>query len=351
MRASANLDLLRAVAVLLVLAQHLCRRAYVDHVGWMQSSSWGSFGVLLFFVHTCLVLMYSMERSNLAGWPLLKNFATRRIFRIYPLSICAVLLALSLHLDSDINGIRGLSYGPFPGVLTAVSNFLLMQNLTYSRSIVNVLWSLPFELQMYAFLPFLFLWMSGAKITWKLAGLWIVSVVAALAQPHIPGFGRLTILLFIPCFLPGVIAYSLPDRPRISSVLWLPFILLLTLIFTLRPVLSTGWYLCLVLGLMIPQFREIQTDWLRYASNRIATYSYGIYLSHQFCIWLALGVLASHSLVLKIPLLVVMLATVPVILYHLIEAPMIKLGTRCAMQSFNNSAVTVRERRTHTRDT
>jgi peptidoglycan/LPS O-acetylase OafA/YrhL len=90
---------------------------------------------------------------------------------------------------------------------------------------------------------------------------------------------------------------------------------------------------------------------LRYASNRIATYSYGIYLSHQFCIWLALGVLASHSLVLKIPLLVVMLATVPVILYHLIEAPMIKLGTRCAMQSFNNSAVTVRERRTHTRDT
>jgi peptidoglycan/LPS O-acetylase OafA/YrhL len=114
-RASANLDLLRAVAVLLVLAQHLCRRAYVDQVGWIQTSSLGSFGVLLFFVHTCLVLMYSMERSNLAGWALLKNFATRRIFRIYPLSIFAVLFAISFHLDSDINGIR-LSHGPFPGV-------------------------------------------------------------------------------------------------------------------------------------------------------------------------------------------------------------------------------------------
>jgi peptidoglycan/LPS O-acetylase OafA/YrhL len=321
-RASANLDLLRAVAVLLVLAQHLCRRAYVDHVGWMQTSSWGSFGVLLFFVHTCLVLMYSMERSHLAGWPLLKNFATRRIFRIYPLSICAVLLAISLHLDSDINGIRGLSYGQFPGVITAVSNFLLVQNLTYSRSIVNVLWSLPFELQMYVFLPFLFFSINRQKTTWKLVGLWILSVAAAFAQPRVPGFGRLSILLFIPCFLPGVIAYSLPHRPRISSTLWLPF--------TLRPVLSTGWYLCLVLGLMIPQFREIQSHWLRYVSNRIATYSYGIYLSHQFCIWLVLGVLASHSLVLKIPLLVVMLATVPVILYQVIEAPMIRLGSRWA---------------------
>jgi peptidoglycan/LPS O-acetylase OafA/YrhL len=112
-------------------------------------------------------------------------------------------------------------------------------------------------------------------------------------------------------------------------MLWLPFILLLTLIFTLRPVVSSGWLLCLVLGLMIPQFSEIQSHWLRYTSHRIATYSYGIYLSHQFCIWLALGVLASHSLVLKITVLVVMLVTAPVILYHLIEAPM-KLGSRWA---------------------
>jgi hypothetical protein len=183
---------------------------------------------------------------------------------------------------------------------------------------------------MYAFLPFLFLWTSGTKTTWKLVGLWIVSVAAAFAQPHIPGLGRLSILLFIPCFLPGVIAYSLQHRRRISSTLWLPFIFLLTLIFTLRPVLSTGWYLCLVLGLMIPQFREIQSHWLRYVSNRIATYSYGIYLSHQFCIWLAFGVLASHSLVLKIPFLVVTLVTAPVILYHVIEAPLIKSGNRWA---------------------
>jgi peptidoglycan/LPS O-acetylase OafA/YrhL len=332
---SANLDLLRAIAVGLVLAQHLARRMYVETFAGMPTSSWGVFGVLLFFVHTCLVLMYSMERSHLTGRPLVANFATRRIFRIYPLSILAVLTALALHLDSDINGIRGLSHGQFPGIVSAASNLLLVQNLTGAKSIVNVLWSLPFELQMYAFLPFLFLWIRrrsirGQRIAWPLLALWVGSVGMALAQPHIPHFGRLSILLFLPNFLPGVLAYAQPHRPRISSALWPVFILLLVVAYTMRPIPSTGWFLCLVLGSTIPNFREIQSPWLRWISNRIATYSYGIYLSHQFAIWAAFGVLASHSLALKVPVLVVMLVAVPVLLYHAIEKPMIGVGVRVA---------------------
>jgi peptidoglycan/LPS O-acetylase OafA/YrhL len=326
---SANLDLLRTVAVLLVLAQHLCRRMYIDQVAWMQTS-WGYFGVLLFFVHTCLVLMSSMERTELLGWPLVKNFAIRRVFRIYPLSVLTVVAALSLHLDSDINGIRGLSHGPFPGVLGAVSNLLLVQNLTHSESIVNVLWSLPLELQMYVFLPLLFLWIRRKNMTWPLLGLWATSVIVALAELHLAGASGLSILLFVPCFLPGVIAYSLPYRPRIGSVWWLAFILLLILLFTLRPVLSTGWILCLALGVMIPQFKEIRSYGVRWVSNRVATYSYGIYLSHQFCIWLALGVLAAWPLFLKIPLLILMLIALPVLLYHAVERPMIRVGSRLA---------------------
>lgn len=329
---SANLDLLRAIAVLLVLAQHLCKRNAVAKVLWMPTSSWGLFGVLLFFVHTCLVLMYSMERSGLTGWPLLKNFAVRRIFRIYPLSILAVLTALALHLDSDINGIQGLSQGKFPGVVSAASNLLLVQNLTFAKSIVNVLWSLPFELQMYAFLPFLFLWLRGRKTPWTLLVLWLISLALAVMQPTIAAFARLSILVFIPCFLPGVIAYKLGHRPRISSVVWPPFILILVAAFTLRPLLSTGWILCLILGLTIPIFREIQSRWLRWTSHRIATYSYGIYISHQFCIWIVFGPLAHQSLAFRIPLLVAMLIIIPVILYHAIEKPMIQVGVRLAVR-------------------
>jgi peptidoglycan/LPS O-acetylase OafA/YrhL len=331
------LDLLRSIAVLLVLAQHLCRRLNVDQIGWMPTN-WGLFGVLLFFVHTCLVLMYSMQRSELTGWPLVANFVTRRIFRIYPLSLLAVLAALALHLDSDVNGIRGLSYGLLPGKIGIASNLLLVQNLTYTKSIVNVLWSLPFELQMYAFLPFLFMWIRGKRMLWPLLGLWAASTIAGLAQPHLTGLGRLSILMFVPNFLPGVIAFTLPYVPRFKSYLWPVFILTLVAVFTLRSDAWLGWVLCLVLGIMIPSFAEISSPSLRWVCNRIATYSYGIYLAHQFCIWIALGVLASYPLGLRIAVLIVLLVGLPVLLYHAIEKPMIDLGIRMASR-FTESRV------------
>jgi len=340
---SANLDLLRSIAVLLVLAQHLAKRANIDQIAWMPTGSWGIFGVLLFFVHTCLVLMYSMERSGLTGWALIKNFATRRIFRIYPLSVLTVLTALALHLDSDINGIHGLSRGHFPGLSAALSNLLLVQNLIYAKSIVNVLWTLPYELQMYALLPFLYLWirrnsLGGKKMVWPLIALWIASMVAGAVQPHVPSLGRLSILLFLPCFLPGVLAYALPHRPRIPSIVWPLFILLLVAIFAAQPLGFTGPILSLLLGWMIPQFREIPWPWLRWTSNRIATYSYGIYLSHQFAIWTAFGVLASRSLAIRIPVLVVMLVGLPVLLFHTIEKPMIGVGVRLAAKLCTSSS-------------
>src|SRR5262249_15824707 len=121
---SFNLDLLRTVAVILVLAQHLLNRFYFAKLG-LASPPIVTFGVLIFFVHTCLVLMYSMERSGLESFPLASNFYTRRIFRIYPLSILAVLTAVALHLDSDRNGVPGLSHVANIEWGRIVSNLLL----------------------------------------------------------------------------------------------------------------------------------------------------------------------------------------------------------------------------------
>ena len=58
MKQWANLDFLRSVAVLLVVYAHTllyCGR--LDLIGWA-----GLIGVCLFFVHTSLVLMWSLER-------------------------------------------------------------------------------------------------------------------------------------------------------------------------------------------------------------------------------------------------------------------------------------------------
>ncbi len=303
----------------------------------------GTFGVLLFFVHTSLVLMYSMQRSQLSGVPLLKNFYVRRAFRIYPLSVLAVLTAAALHLDSGVNGIPGLSRAAPVSLGRIFSNLLLAQNLARPGSIINVLWSLPYEVQMYVFLPFLFMWIRSAQgkgkrsSVWWLCALWAVTAALAIVRADVAEsgwmssiVGRLSLLEYVPNFVPGIIAYTLAHAARIRSYFWPTFILLLVAAYVAHPSSAVGWVLCLLLGFSIPYFGEIKTAWLRAGSHWIATYSYGIYLSHQFCIWLVADPMASLPLWSRIVVLIGLLIGIPVALYHGIEKPMIKVGADLA---------------------
>ena len=286
--------------------------------------------MLLFFVHTSLVLMNSMERAALNGWPLYRNFYIRRFFRIYPLSVTIVLIAIGLGVDSDIHGVAGLSFAARPGVISIFSHLLLIQNIMHVKSIVNVLWSLPFEIQMYVVLPLLFTWIREKARWWHVVILWFASLLTATIQPHVSVLSRLSILGVVPNFLGGAIAFALPCKFRIKSFLWPIFVLSVVSIFAAKPSQPLGWALCLIVGALIPQFEEIRTSWLKAASKQIAKYSYGIYLSHQFCIWIALGLLAHWPLWFRISSFTVLIITIPIVLYHTIEKPMIDIGIRVA---------------------
>jgi peptidoglycan/LPS O-acetylase OafA/YrhL len=203
-----------------------------------------------------------------------------------------------------------------------VSNLLLVQNLTYSDSIVGPLWSLPLEIQMYLGLPLLFLWRK--RSLWTLLPLWLLFGMLGHLPQVVPALGWFTLLLYVPNFLPGVIAFDLPETRKIPSYLWPPLLLLLAVVYGYSPTRRVGAELCLLLGLMIPLFREISAQPVRIVSKWIATYSYGIYLAHSFCIWLALT--RFHSWALFVPMMIVL----PVVLYHGIEHPAVKIGTRLA---------------------
>ncbi len=205
--------------MLMVLFDHLCRHYQLDRIGRVAVADIGIFGVLLFFVHTSLVLMYSMERSALSGLALIKNFYVRRFFRIYPLSVLTVLAAVALHLYATG---RGIDFGPRPGAFELISNLLLIQNLTYSPSVVGPLWTLPLEVQMYLLLPFLFLWRKRSFL-WLLV-LWVVCGLLGHYPQVIPSLAWFTLLLYIPNFLPGVMAFTLPHRPLIPAYWWPPLI-------------------------------------------------------------------------------------------------------------------------------
>ena len=141
-----NLDVLRAYAVLVVAGSHLCRFCGFAPRYTVFVANLGVGGVLVFFVHTALVLLLSMQRMKPNHLAL--SFYIRRAFRIYPLCWVAIALVLATGLtDADHQKILQM------GWRGAVAGALLLQNVFRYPNIEMPLWSLPWEVQMYLFLP------------------------------------------------------------------------------------------------------------------------------------------------------------------------------------------------------
>ena len=157
MKPSANLDLLRSVAVLLVFTSHLPSALGMPDWSVWRADYLGIYGVTLFFIHTSLVLSMSLARLEEQGQRVTASFYIRRAFRIYPLSMLTVLLVFALRIPPGF-------HTPFvyPDKLNFWSNFLLFQNLARQGPAIGPLWSLPYEVQMYFALPFLYF--AGKKL-------------------------------------------------------------------------------------------------------------------------------------------------------------------------------------------
>jgi peptidoglycan/LPS O-acetylase OafA/YrhL len=329
---SANLDFLRSVAVMSVFFAHLS--AFVR--GRATESAWhaGQLGVLMFFVHTSLVLMMSLQRSKAEGSELFQSFYIRRLFRIYPLSAVCVFVVY-------FTGYRPSAH--FVHVTWKLkdlfANLLLVQNLVYARDMIYVLWSLPIEVQMYIFLPFLFLLARKSRLRTFLL-LWCAAVVVAIIQPHITG--RLNLLSYAPCFIPGVIAWMRisKTRARLPGYLWPLAMAVISVIWFLsdrKTEMYYRWVFALVLGLAIPLFSEIPWTWVKAVAKTIAKYSYGVYLSHMFVMSIAFIVVRNRfsqsgvfSYFAQWSVFLLLAVLLPFAMYHLIEHPGIQLGKKFA---------------------
>jgi peptidoglycan/LPS O-acetylase OafA/YrhL len=307
-----NLDLLRAVAVLLVLIAHLITVLTGKQTAELHRC--GQLGVVLFFVHTALVLMQSMERQQLTGSTLFKRFYVQRICRIYPLSIVFVTCIFILGSEQWTS-------------LEIFANLTLTQNLFYARVANGVLWSLPLEVQMYMALPFLYLIFKNRPAGW-LVGLWLLSIPVAYIVPSISH--RINVLEFVPCFLGGVIAWRLQGKEKLPGWTW-PLLLALCcaafLVWADPWNNNYGrWAIGLALGFIIPSVRQLQMPSLAAVSKTIAKYSYGIYLFHYPLLNFAFGTLADRPYPMQWAIFLFSLVTITYAGYHLIEHPMIKLG-------------------------
>lgn len=325
---SANLDIIRATAVLSVFFAHLY--GILTGRDTVTAFHFAQMGVLIFFVHTSMVLMLSLERTKAEGKALLGSFYLRRFFRIYPLSIFCVTIAMAFSwAPGMIAPIRCWHWSEY------LSNMALTTNLTRTDNMIGTLWTLPLEVQMYVALPFLFL-LGRARSAGVIILLWVLSIPLAILQLNTSG--RLSVLGYAPCFIAGVIAWklSLRIKRRFPEWLW-PFAFMATwpLFFLAADddnLMYFRWLFCLGLGLTIPWFREVRFPALKVPAHYVAKYSYGIYLSHAALIkWTQTLPIPNAA---QVAVLAVLAVIVPIALYFLIEHPMILVGRRLAKRIF-----------------
>ncbi|SFR96773.1 Peptidoglycan/LPS O-acetylase OafA/YrhL, contains acyltransferase and SGNH-hydrolase domains [Granulicella pectinivorans] len=325
MQPKVNLDVMRSFAIGLVVLDHVLLAQKVAVVGRWEPAWIGVAGVYMFFVHTCLVLMWSLERK-----PHTLDFYIRRGFRIYPLVLVALLFAVVLR--APVGGSpNDFFVAIHPDLQTILSNGTLTQNLFDRDNILGVLWSLPLEVDMYLLLPVLFFFVRRNFTLWPLLLFW--ALAAGLSFRMLEDGNQFATV--IPCFLPGVMAYVLfrRVRPRAPGWLFPGFLLLLTVLFMMWPSVGASWPLCLALGIGLPFFHPINFGLVARVSHEIAKYSYGIYLSHPFALVFGFYVLAGRSLWMQLGVTIVAIAVLSVAAYHLLEKPMINLGAKLAAKA------------------
>jgi len=148
-RRLAWLDVLRGLAALAVV---------FNHFGYFVPSSlnnpvyqWidpGSYGVFVFFIISGYIVPASLERKGSV-----RTFWVSRIFRLYPLYLLAVGIALALY-TVHMGSLRGEGADPETSVL---SQMLMMSNVLAGQNLPNVVWSLSYEMIFYLLLTALFM--------------------------------------------------------------------------------------------------------------------------------------------------------------------------------------------------
>jgi len=326
MRDMPNLDFVRALAVITVVLEHTLLGLGIQQVGPFPVAYLGVLGVLVFFVLTTLVLMWSLERR-----PHTLDFYIRRFFRIYPLAL--TVLAIAVLFRAPTGGTpQNIFLYAYPHARDLLMQATLLPlTVPTSSYVLGVMWSLPYEVEMYILLPLVFFFVRRNFSLWPLLLVW---TLVFLNTRTLPPNGH-NFAVSIDYFLPGVMAYVGFGRWKQTLPAWLLPIFLLALwpIFLYHCNFHKGWWFCLIIGLTLPMFRQMKSEILLAPSRQIAKYSYGVYLTHLFAIVIGIHFLRDHSIGLRLLVEAVLLVVFPVLAYHLVEHPMIRVGSRLAAKA------------------
>jgi peptidoglycan/LPS O-acetylase OafA/YrhL len=154
----AWLDVLRGLAALAVVFDHVSYYV-IQQARWViyQWFNPGDYGVFVFFIISGYIVPASLERKGSV-----RTFWVSRLFRLYPLYLLAVGLAVVLYLV-HFGSLRGEGSDPEASIL---SQLLMMSNVLGGQNLPNVVWSLSYEMVFYLLLTALFIARVHKRSSW-----------------------------------------------------------------------------------------------------------------------------------------------------------------------------------------
>ena len=152
------LDALRGLAALAVVFDHASYHV-LQHVRAVIYHYFdaGNYGVFVFFIISGYIVPASLERKGSV-----RTFWVSRVFRLYPLYLLAVGIAVALYL-MHFGSLRGEASDPETSVL---SQLLMMSNVLGGQNLPNVVWSLSYEMVFYLLLTALFVARVHKRSSW-----------------------------------------------------------------------------------------------------------------------------------------------------------------------------------------
>jgi len=315
-----NVNFIRSTAVLFVFLSHVILKYPTS--GSYHVQTLGILGVVIFFTLTTFVLMISLKRANYNKIYILNcKFYIERIFRIYPLSILIVIIysTIKFNLKESFN------------LTLFLNNIFLIQVLNHSESYPVLLWTLSYEVLAYLFLPFMLFIIKNKNAKRNVLCLWILLIFLTLISKYF-NQNVFLIIKYMPCFLSGIIAFIFFKK----KINYYYLIMYLFLGFLFIPIFTGVFNVpqnltCILftfpLGFLIAHSKEIRSNFINTACNKIAKYSYGIYLFQG----LAIDIIFNYSnlvlpTIFKITLAILLTILFAYVGYKFIEAPFIKCG-------------------------
>jgi peptidoglycan/LPS O-acetylase OafA/YrhL len=172
----AWLDVLRGLAALAVVFDHISYYVlqHVRHIIYQWFDP-GNYGVFVFFIISGYIVPASLERKGSV-----RTFWVSRLFRLYPLYLLAVGIAVGLYF-AHFGSIRGENSDPATSVL---SQLLMMSNVLGGKNLPNVVWSLSYEMVFYLLLTALFIARVHKRSSWYALGFAVAAVAIGGLLPQ-----------------------------------------------------------------------------------------------------------------------------------------------------------------------